>query len=267
MKFFPVLKAMIRNINHNIQLKFLLFLILFGCLFESVIGFYDEKKGNIVSYSSPMKFQIYFPPDYQKNAEYPVLFLLHGQSQNESIWQQNGLLEAIDRLIQEKRIQPLVVVMPREERYMELLQESNYDQMIIDQLLPFVRETFQIGNKRESTGIGGISRGALWAQKIAFHNYSIFGVIGLHSLPDRVFSDSTVFRIFEDNKGLFPEAKIRIDIGTEDGYLDGARAFVQQLSKLGYPYDFILNSGKHDIDYWKSQVENYLIWYSDNLQK
>lgn len=258
---------MTRNINHITYQMFLLCLILFGSLFGSASGFYDEKQGSIVFYSSPMKFRIYFPPNFQKNAEYPVLFLLHGQSQNESIWQQTGLLEAIDRLIQDETIQPMVVVMPREERYMELLQESNYDRLIMDQLLPFVQSTFQIGKKRESTGIGGISRGALWAQKIAFKNYSIFGVIGLHSLPNRVFSDSTLFRVIEDNRNIYPEVKIRIDIGTEDGYIDGARAFIRQLSELGYPYDFVLNSGKHDIDYWKSQVENYLIWYSDNLQK
>lgn len=254
-----------KSLNRNHQLLILFFLVFLGFVFQSVSGFTNEKQGVIVPYSTPIKFQVYFPPGYQKNVELPVLFLLHGQSQNESIWQQIGLFETIDRLFQDDRIQPLIIVIPREERYMETLQESNYDRLIVDQLLPFVQNTFQVGKKRESTGIGGISRGALWAQKIAFRNYSLFGVMGLHSLPNLVFSDSTIFRILEDNKNHFPDMKIRIDIGTEDGYLDGARAFTRQLSTLGYRYDFVLNTGKHDITYWKSQVENYLLWYSDNL--
>ena len=59
------------------------------------------------------KMVIYTPLGYKKEATYPVLYLLHGIGDDETGWWQKGAANAIlDNLAAEKKIVPMIVVMP-----------------------------------------------------------------------------------------------------------------------------------------------------------
>lgn len=223
-------------------------------------------KSAMINYSKPIKFSIYLPESDDQTDKYPVLYLLHGQSQDEKIWDQMGIKEIADHLISTGCISPLVIVMPREEAYMEKISESDFGNRIINELIPYVESNFPVLTDPASRAIGGISRGALWAQKIAFNHYGTFGLLGQHSLPAAVFSDYVIYRIYADSEGKIPLMKIRIDSGTEDPYLKGALAFSKQLADVKAPYMLVIEPGGHDPEYWKEHLEDYLIWYADNLK-
>ena len=61
-----------------------------------------------------MKFAVYLPPDYATSTRrYPVVYLLHGYSDDESGWIQFGEVNlAADRAIAEREIPPMIIVMP-----------------------------------------------------------------------------------------------------------------------------------------------------------
>ncbi len=60
-------------------------------------------------------YLIYLPDDYEPDggARYPVLYLLHGASVDETAWTERGnIQEHADRLIREGRMPPTIIVMP-----------------------------------------------------------------------------------------------------------------------------------------------------------
>jgi enterochelin esterase-like enzyme len=59
------------------------------------------------------KATVYTPPGYTKDATYPVLYLLHGAGDDETGWTRKGKADVIlDNLYAEKKIVPMIVVMP-----------------------------------------------------------------------------------------------------------------------------------------------------------
>jgi enterochelin esterase-like enzyme len=69
---------------------------------------YDSK-----SEGTRRKMVIYTPPGYSKDAQYPVLYLLHGAGDDETGWTKKGSAAAIlDNLYADKKIVPMIVVMP-----------------------------------------------------------------------------------------------------------------------------------------------------------
>src|SRR6516165_9454062 len=59
------------------------------------------------------KMLIYTPPGYSTDAQYPVLYLLHGIGGDEHEWQRGAHPEVIlDNLYAEKKIVPMIVVLP-----------------------------------------------------------------------------------------------------------------------------------------------------------
>lgn len=86
-------------------------------------SFWDEKpvphgivhyhRYNSKSYGSAVGYYVYTPPGYNAAKKYPVLYLLHGYSDNESGWTAVGKANFIlDNLIAEGKAVPMVVVMP-----------------------------------------------------------------------------------------------------------------------------------------------------------
>src|SRR5690348_11980232 len=69
---------------------------------------YDSKTVGI-----KRRMLIYTPTGYSKDRKCPVLYLLHGIGDDETGWQQKGSADAIlDNLVADKKIVPMIVVMP-----------------------------------------------------------------------------------------------------------------------------------------------------------
>ncbi|MCR4396427.1 MAG: esterase family protein, partial [Candidatus Saccharicenans sp.] len=61
-----------------------------------------------------VRYTIYLPPDYQTSSRrYPVVYLLHGYTDNDTGWLQFGEVNlTADRAIAERQIPPMIIVMP-----------------------------------------------------------------------------------------------------------------------------------------------------------
>ena len=60
------------------------------------------------------KYAVYLPPDYETSQrDYPVLYLLHGMSDNQTGWVQFGeVLQITDAAIRAGTATPMIIVMP-----------------------------------------------------------------------------------------------------------------------------------------------------------
>ncbi|MFH1446374.1 MAG: alpha/beta hydrolase-fold protein [Chloroflexota bacterium] len=209
-------------------------------------------------------FRVYVPPCYDshQSTEYPVLYLLHGLDYNDDQWDRLGVDETADTLIRNGEAAPFMIVMPREPNFY-IPDDSDYERVIVDELLPWVDSHYAAIDQREYRAIGGLSRGAAWSVHIGLRHWEDFGLVGAHSLP-----------IFEGDSGralrwlseIPPDSlpRIFIDIGQQDLDLASAQAFEVSLNENDIPHTWYLFSGSHTEEYWQAHLEIYLRWYSGN---
>lgn len=95
--------------------------------------------------------------------QYPVLYLLHGLSDDHSIW---GRRTSIERYVAGMN---LAVVMPNVHRsfYADMKNGGRYWEFISEELLQIVKSFFPVSSRREDTFAAGLSMGGYGAFKLA----------------------------------------------------------------------------------------------------
>jgi len=206
---------------------------------------------------------VYFPPCYDENLQsgYPVLYLLHGQTFNDNMWLDLGAGEIADALISSGASNPFLMVMPFEEFYYRNPDKTNFPQALIEEIIPFIEDSFNVCRERECRALGGISRGASWAVRLGLQHWQLFAAFGAHSLPtfngDLNDLPEWLEAIPDDNA-----PRIYLDTGRFDPEVKTAYAFEQVLNQKGILHEWHLNDGRHDEEYWSAHMREYLEWYA-----
>jgi enterochelin esterase-like enzyme len=210
----------------------------------------------------PIPVQVYLPPCYDPlEGTYPVLYLLHGQSDTADLWLRMGIQSLADDLITSGQTAPFVIVLPTEPYYLQDFTDSIYGQAFVTDLLPWVEGLYAVSTERSCRAIGGISRGAAWAALLGMENWQQFGAIGAHSVPNAPYSESRLKYLLEDiPAGNLP--RVWLDSGNLDRYRKSAQAFDELLTRRGVDHEWHLNEGAHEEAYWQAHLEDYLRWYA-----
>lgn len=216
----------------------------------------------------PLQFRVYLPPCYEELEErrFPVLYLFHGQSSSDDQWDRIGADETADRLIAKGEIPPLIIVMPY-DRYGGQPIETKFSQAITETLLPYIDKTYRTLPDRAHRAVGGLSRGAGWAVHFAISEWQLFGRLGAHS-PAVFHSDAQRMRTWLGNIPADEYPLIYMDIGDRDRpeILRSALWFEALLNEYDIPHEWHLFSGYHSEEYWKTHLEQYLRWYTQDWQ-
>ena len=255
----------------------ILFLILLVCgIFSGTFAETCPQRTVIVEhhslYSEPLLgdlvFDVYVPycSDAEQSETYPVLYLLHGQDMGITIWEEMRLRDILLDSIRQGNIPPFLIVAPQEDQYLLSLSLSGFGDSILDYLIPWVDEHYNTCTDRLCRGIAGLSRGALWAERISFQHADLFSSLGLLSLPGKIFDDQSVYYLAGEHK---PDnlLRIRMDIGSDDSYRHEAIKAAEQLVFIGYPFEFNLVRGEHDPEYWRSELSKYLLWFGEGWRQ
>lgn len=141
-------------------------------VFES-LSFESNKLGRKVSYS------IYLPSDYSTSKRnYPVLYLLHGYTDNETNWIQMGQMKTIaDRAIANEEAVPMIIVMPDAWDTWYINQydgKAPYEDMFFEELIPYMEKTYRIRSNKESRAIAGLSMGGYGSFLYSLHHPDMF---------------------------------------------------------------------------------------------
>lgn len=129
---------------------------------------------------APAAVSVYTPPDYDANrAEpYPLLIQLHGGGGSHK--HMNRMAPMLEQAIASGRLPPVVSVMPDAGRsfYMDYRDGSQkWESYIVEELLPYMRDTYNVVPGRDGTLITGISMGGMGAIRIAFKHPDKFEAV------------------------------------------------------------------------------------------
>jgi putative tributyrin esterase len=129
-----------------------------------------------------MKYNVVLPPSYASGVDrYPVLYLLHGYSGNYTNWARHNAPRYA-------RAYDLIVVMPDAGNSWyanwaesEEGRKDNWEDCIINDLIPHVDSTYRTIASREGRAINGLSMGGFGALMLGLKHPEMFCSIGSHS--------------------------------------------------------------------------------------
>lgn len=204
---------------------------------------------------------------------YRTLYLLHGLSDDQTIWMRRT---SIERYAAEYGI---CVVMPCGGRsfYCNIKNGMAYYTFIAKELPRRIREFFRVSDKREDTFVAGLSMGGYGALKMALREPETF-CAGAGLSP---VCDLDGFGHQDILMGLFGEAKtpeednlsylankqktnplkprLYIAMGTEDFLYENAQPLRKQLTK-DYDFTYFETSASHSWAFWDAQIQEVLKW-------
>ncbi|MGP0069870.1 MAG: alpha/beta hydrolase [Isosphaeraceae bacterium] len=229
-------------------------------------------------------FNVIFPEDPAVPRPWSAFYLLHGLSDDHTIWARRT---SIERYVEGW---PLVVVMPDGGRgwYTNAVEGDAYEDDLLKDIIGLVERTFPVKAEREGRAIGGLSMGGYGAVKLGLKHPEVFASVNSHSgavgfLAESVkkYKESSpeFERIFGKSPAGGPEdpfaisqrtdhgriPKIRLDCGTEDFLLGQNRAFHQHLDSLHFPHEYQEFPGGHDWAYWDNHVQEAIPFHARNL--
>lgn len=128
------------------------------------------------------KYMVLLPADYDDTEfHYPVLYLLHGYSQNYTVWPMMGAAEASQGL-------DLIVVMPDAGNswYVNWVEsaedeKNDWEDFIVQDLIAHVDKVFRTIPLRKGRAINGLSMGGYGALTLGLRHPELFASVGSHS--------------------------------------------------------------------------------------
>ncbi|ATG56131.1 esterase [Brachybacterium ginsengisoli] len=207
----------------------------------------------------------------------PVLYLLHGLSDDCTVWERRT---SIERYASEKGI---AVVMPEVRRsfYADEAAGEKYWTFVAEELPELVSRTFRVSTAREDTFVAGLSMGGFGAFKLALNHpdrfaaaASLSGVLDARTLDlswtgtlgERVWAGQDIAGTADDLVGLVSAADpaalpaLFVDCGTEDQLLEHNRTFLAAAEDRGVEVQARLRPGAHTWDFWDQSIQDVLEW-------
>ncbi len=208
-----------------------------------------------------------------KIGKYKCLYLLHGLSDDHTIWMRRT---SIERYAAQYGI---CVVMPcgAKSFYTDMKYGMKYYTYIAKELPMLMEDMFNISDKREDRYIGGLSMGGYGAMKIALKEQGKYSAaFGLSSVADINNSnfDAVLLPVFggeiSDSDDLFEltiahstdeiKPRIYMTVGTEDFMYEDNVRLSEHIKKLNYNYTYIETDGAHSWELWDRTIQDALTW-------
>ena len=230
-------------------------------------------------YHSPVaeddrNFIVYTPPGYDPTAHrrYPVLYLLHGYSDDTTAWSAVGRANIIlDNLIARSQAKPMIVVMPLGYGTMDVvnggwsrlrdpgLWQRNLDKFgttLLDEVIPQVEKSYRVSRNRESRAIAGLSMGGTESLLVGLNHPDRFAWVGSFSAGGLNTNYPSQFPT------LNPTAKeqrrlLWIACGRDDGLFAGNQAFCNWLGSEQVPYTWVESAGAHSFLVWRRYLAQF----------
>jgi len=220
-------------------------------------------------------FYVYTPPGYDPSAKksYPVLYLLHGYSDDASGWTAVGRANIIlDNLIAQGKNKPMIVVMPLGYGTMEMIRvgwggifnhpevrEQNlakFREALLTEVMPKVESEYRITKDRNSRAIAGLSMGGSESLLTGLNNLDQFAWVG-------AFSAGGLTEPFDkDFPGLDANANRKLHLlwiacGTEDRLITANRNLREWLKTKGIQHADIETPGMHTWMVWRRNLAEF----------
>ena len=210
----------------------------------------------------------------------PVLYLLHGLSDDDTIWLRRTSIERYAAPL------GLAVVMPQVHRsfYHDQAYGGAYWTFLSEELPSLVHSFFRVSDRREDTFVAGLSMGGYGALRWALNQperfaaaASLSGAVNLTGsrtsrqrpedprMYDRIFDGAPV----GETSDLFSllaavpadrSPRLYIGCGTEDALLEDNRLLVTAAEQAGHTPRTSFVPGEHEWGLWDAEIQQVLQW-------
>ena len=216
-----------------------------------------------------------------RHRKYPVLYLLHGLSDDNTVWCRRS---SIERYVASYE---LAVVMPDGERgfYTDMKQGPRYWTMLTEELPEIAADFFPISTARDDSFVAGLSMGGYGALKCALRRPDRYAAAvalspvvdipartahadwqGLRPEMERVFgppeesagSGNDLFALAEKLRGAADPPRLMTVCGTEDFLYQENLKFRDRMNALGIDYRFVEAPGAHQWEFWDLHIQEAL---------
>jgi enterochelin esterase-like enzyme len=219
-------------------------------------------------------YYVYTPPGYDPTAKttYPVLYLLHGYSDDASGWTAVGRANVIfDNLIAQGKAKPMIVVMPLGYGTMEMItlgwgawshtdvRDKNFSRFrdaLLTEVMPKVEDEYSVKKDRNSRAIAGLSMGGSESLLTGLNNLDKFAWVGAFSaggLPEPLEKDFPSL----DAKANDQLKLLWIACGTEDRLITANRNLREWLKTKGVQHTDIETPGMHTWMVWRRNLSEF----------
>jgi S-formylglutathione hydrolase FrmB len=222
----------------------------------------------------------------EAHAPYPTLYLLHGLSDDHTIWLRRT---GIERYAAERN---LAVIMPAVARsfYQDMASGPKYWTFLSEELPALCQQWFPLSAAREDNFVSGLSMGGYGALRLGLarpeHFSAAASFSGALDLARRLREAGKAFSRIDRAEwtGIFgpelaapadadlwllaakvaassgPHPALYLSCGTEDELLADTRTFRRHLDAVGLPVSYDEGPGDHEWGYWDAQIQRLLAW-------
>ncbi|CAM2954385.1 esterase [Chryseobacterium flavum] len=233
---------------------------------------------------------VFKPDTYDQRTQYPLVYLLHGYSENYRQWSRTTDLQQLADQYK------AIIVCP--DGFVTWYLNSPYDKgsraedFFFKKLVPEVHARFNID--RKNIFISGLSMGGYGAIRYFLLHQDYFNTAGstsgafsldLKTLTNASFTFFKTKRIIRDLShalGVPTEwsqysisnllktyntgKPFLIDCGTEDILYPATIEIKDQAERLKIPVTFISQPGDHNTEYWKKSVQYHFIFFKEHFK-
>lgn len=208
-----------------------------------------------------------------------VLYLLHGYSDDHSIWMRRTSVERYAAPY------PLAVIMPAVNHsfYANEKQGERYWDYVSEELPQVMHRFFRLSDRPEDTFAAGLSMGGYGAMKLGLRHPERFAAIGsfsgamdiaamasrrdetmkrvFGSLRDIPGSDNDLFHLLQVHAGDERRPRLYVSCGTADFLYGAHQKFVPEAERLGWDVThFEKPDAVHEWGFWDEQIRFFIPW-------
>ncbi|MEM8585377.1 MAG: alpha/beta hydrolase family protein [Bacteroidota bacterium] len=251
-------------------------------------------------------YSIYLPAGYERDTRlYPVLYLLHGFTDDDSGWTQFGEAHLLaDRLFGQGEVTPMIIVMPDAGLSWYVnddLGEMRFEDYFFEELIPHIESKYRVRTERQYRAIAGLSMGGFGSLLYALKHSDMFsaacplsaairtdedmmamdqsrwdfvfglpfamGASGEDRLSNHYLANSTLDILAVADANQYSNVAFYIDCGDDDYLLDGNLTLNRVMREKGIAHEFRVRDGGHTWTYWRTALPEVFKFVSDRFRR
>jgi enterochelin esterase-like enzyme len=209
------------------------------------------------------KMNVYTPPGYSADEQYPVLYLLHGIGGDETEWERfcrPGVV--LDNLIADGKAVPMIIVMPNGRAQENDRAEGNvfasapafetFEEDLLNDVIPAIESRYSVIADRESRALAGLSMGGGQSLNFGLAHLDTFAWIGGFSSAPNTRPPA---ELVPDPAGARDQLKLLwLACGNKDGLIRISQGVHAYLKEHDVPHVWHVDAYGHDPTEWGNNL-------------
>lgn len=254
-----------------------------------------------------VKFVMYLPADYETSQRrYPVLYLLHGYSDDETGWSQFGEVQSItNKTVANGDATPMIIAMPDAgvSWYInDAAGKVRYEDFFVNEFIPYIDSVYKTRSTKQYRAVAGLSMGGYGTLIYALKHPDLFSSCAplsaavwndehIMSLPANGWSGYKFNELFGSNQAgkarltdtwyknsvlkivtTTPVEKLNqvryyIDCGDDDFLIKGNMELHALMTDRKVNHEFRVRDGAHNWTYWRTALPEVLKFVSESFHQ